>query len=374
MKKLYLFIIIIFSLTVLPVCAQTESLNEKISAFQQAKIVDNLGIVVPTVVEVPFNQENLLNHSFAVVEIESEKFQPYYFYQKNNFVDLNIELKSGQKAGKNLIDEDYKSSVDFLLPEEGQGEADILIKGRSAFISSSLIVNLDRNVSLPTMIEIKADDVVVYAKTKMTSQVVNFPETKARNWEVKMWYAQPLRITELDLRQKNEVSAETRGLRFLARPGMNYAVYFNSDRRVDIETGEAGNLQIDKDVLLTKTYITSKNSFYREADIDKDKVSDKIDNCVSVANPKQEDVDDNGRGDACDDFDRDGVINSLDNCIDQPNYDQRDTDADKIGDVCDNQENRLTERYPWLPWMGMAFVVLIIGAMTYSVWRDRKNK
>lgn len=373
MKKLFLILILIFGWQIFSANAQTESLNEKVSAFQAAKIVDGLGINVPTVVEVPFSQESLLNRVFAIVEIETEKFQPYYFLEKDNSIDTTIEIKSGQKMGINLLDKNYKTSVDFLLPEEEQGEADILIKAKKAIVSSSLVLNLDKNVALPTFIELRADDVVVFSREKMTSTVLNFPETSAKNWEIKMWYAQPLRITELNLRQENNGANVSRGLRFLARPGMNYAVYFNPDRSVDISTGEAGNLRGDKDVLLTKNYITSKNSFYREADIDADKVPDKLDNCVSVANPKQEDVDGNGRGDACDDFDRDGVINSKDNCPDQPNIDQRDTDADGIGDACDNQENRVTERYPWLPWAGMLFVVIIIGGMTYSVWREKRK-
>jgi hypothetical protein len=64
----------------------------------------------------------------------------------------------------------------------------------------------------------------------------------------------------------------------------------------------------------------------------------------------------------CDDFDRDGVMNSADNCPEDTNRNQSDVDADGIGDVCDPEESRITERYAWLPWVGigLAGIVLVV--------------
>lgn len=99
-----------------------------------------------------------------------------------------------------------------------------------------------------------------------------------------------------------------------------------------------------------------------DPDIDDDGVLNAGDNCPMDANPGQEDMDDDGAGDACDevdnrlcanggdicpvetdlcvnggceaDADMDGVGNS-DNCPDMANADQADMDSDGIGDVCD---------------------------------------
>lgn len=73
-----------------------------------------------------------------------------------------------------------------------------------------------------------------------------------------------------------------------------------------------------------------------DPDDDGDAVIDAEDNCPRVANPEQEDLDANGLGDACEgDADGDGVGDHLDNCRDAMNPDQADLDGDERGDACD---------------------------------------
>jgi hypothetical protein len=76
------------------------------------------------------------------------------------------------------------------------------------------------------------------------------------------------------------------------------------------------------------------------ADMDSDGVPDEGDNCLIVANAQQEDMDDDGSGDACDqDIDGDGLPNEGDNCPMLLNADGVDTDGDGVGDLCDSDDD-----------------------------------
>jgi hypothetical protein len=88
-------------------------------------------------------------------------------------------------------------------------------------------------------------------------------------------------------------------------------------------------------------------TIFPNPDNDGDGILNDDDNCPDDANPQQEDMDEDGRGDICDDDrDGDGFINNDDNCPDIANPDQEDTDSDGVGDACDqvNQTsfNRVT--------------------------------
>ena len=70
-------------------------------------------------------------------------------------------------------------------------------------------------------------------------------------------------------------------------------------------------------------------------DYDGDGIDSCHDNCPNVYNPKQENADGLGEGDACEDADHDGLVWSKDNCPFEYNPNQKDLDGDGVGDVCD---------------------------------------
>ncbi len=71
-------------------------------------------------------------------------------------------------------------------------------------------------------------------------------------------------------------------------------------------------------------------------DTDGDGIKDKSDNCPSISNVGQSNIDGDTFGDECDsDIDGDGRVNSNDNCPEDSNSDQDDRDDDGDGDACD---------------------------------------
>ncbi|XOF34295.1 MAG: FG-GAP-like repeat-containing protein [Candidatus Electrothrix sp. YB6] len=73
-----------------------------------------------------------------------------------------------------------------------------------------------------------------------------------------------------------------------------------------------------------------------ENDADGDGICESDDNCPTLANTNQSNVDGDEYGDACEpDNDDDGVIDDNDNCPLDVNADQADYDGDGVGDVCD---------------------------------------
>lgn len=75
-------------------------------------------------------------------------------------------------------------------------------------------------------------------------------------------------------------------------------------------------------------------------DIDRDGISDSRDNCPTIANTNQSNVDGDTLGDACDDdIDGDGFLNAGDNCSLVENSDQANLDNDTMGDACDDDKD-----------------------------------
>ncbi|MFA6520347.1 MAG: thrombospondin type 3 repeat-containing protein [Candidatus Paceibacterota bacterium] len=346
------------------------------SAFQYYRNIIP-AVSIPTVVEIPFDEDSFQPPVFAVYNITDAQFEPNYFSIKEVLTPTKIEAVGGVGNSNNINDGDYSTYLEF--PVQGEiNKAVIIFNFDKPVEASSLYFTLDNYVALPQTISISAvvddRDYIVQREARPQSGYVVFPKTKSDVWKISFNYAQPLRITELKINDLSQVKKLT-GLRFLAQPGKSYKVYFFADRYASYPVKESGDLYSDKGVVRLGASNDILNPEYKPADNDEDSIPDLVDNCVSVANTDQKDSDKDFLGDACEDYDRDGVVNVKDNCPDMPNLSQLDTDADKIGDVCDGLDNRVTERMPWLPWVGIGVAVgVIFGLFVVAFKHKSENK
>ena len=367
LKTLFLsFLVFGVTLTANAQSLSQGSISSIISAYRFYKDIGNISISVPTVVEVPFAGEFIERFDFAVLDTTTNSFEPHFFKQETLINEIPVSLSTNPNTGNagRMNDNDPRTYADFPLPENAQGRVEITLSSTDPITSSILTALLDNNVALPSSVEIRAlvdgQNRIVVANRRMDQQTIRFPQTTSNRWTVTYTFGQPLRISELRLNQDNALKSSVRAIRFLAQPTHSYRIYFDPDRLATTPVGEAGNLVSAKDVLVVSAAASQNNPNYVIADVDEDGIPDIRDNCVSVSNADQQDVNNNGRGDVCDDFDQDGIVNSKDNCLNNPNRDQKDTDSDGIGDVCDQEESRITERYTWIPWVGIGFAALVL--------------
>lgn len=357
--------VVVCSFLVLAPLTYARESPPELMAYQSYQEVKALSVVVPTVVEFPLDTSFRVRPNVAVFNVTRGIFEPSLQIDTETTKPIQLTLStSDEQLPLRVYDGDFDTFEDYLLPEDNQGVVQFSITATSTVMTAALSLALDSNVALPTYVEVKAvvrgEERVVLAKSPMTSTIVRFPSTTAREFTVSLYYNQPLRIAELSLLQTNVDQMIKRVVRFLGQPNEQYRIYSNPDRPVAVPSGEAGNLSLNTGVRKLPTSAVINNPSYVIADGDEDGVPDVMDNCVSLANGDQVDVDANGRGDSCDDFDRDGINNSDDNCQDAPNRDQSDVDGDGVGDVCDGEESRFTEQNPWLPWVGIGFAALVL--------------
>lgn len=340
-----------------------------LSPFRQFYEIEMSDFAVPTVVAVDL--EDVQSYGVVVLEKESRSAQPWTNIREYASLGTNYEVvDSSSLIGEEdaLVDGDFETSAEFDLDAD-EGHAFAIIEGEEAITSNSVQIFLDNFVALPhevsVMVMENGEWRTILAKSKQYSTTYSFPEVTAKKWRIDFWHSQPLRLRELILLDKDdEIAAVSERIVWLARPGEEYLIYINAEAKFHIAVSERPDLlKDDEEIVLLQTGEKKENPGFIEPDVDEDGVADLRDNCVNIANRDQSDLDDNGLGDACEDHDRDGVINSKDNCPDHPNSRQLDTDEDGLGDVCDGEESRLTERLPWLPWVAMGIVVLLIAGI-----------
>lgn len=371
------FIKILFAFVPFTVFAACVYASTDLTVFETVYKPTVPELIKPTVVSILLPGES--SYGIAIMESENESPQPWLSIEQfENKLSLSATAASALLGNmKALTDNDYDSTAEFNLDQD-KGTAFVELEGEKEFTSSALKLSLDSNVALPHTIALSAEIngkwKTVIAEKELDSASLNFPETTAKKWRIDFDHLQPLRLREITLIDQAKESLKGVEIRWLARPGKAYSVYADASVYPSIKTAEKGKLEgKDLEVIALELGDGASNPIFREPDSDGDGVPNTKDNCVSVSNADQKDIDKNGLGDACEDFDGDSVVNSKDNCPENPNLNQKDADGDGIGDACDKEESRLTERNPWLPWAAMGITALIVFVIVGKSIRSKKN-
>jgi hypothetical protein len=369
------------ALTLTLVCSPTLAVAEtdKLSPYvSMAPIAIEDNLVVPTVVEVSVNSYPL-NESFMVWSQSLGTDVPHYYssVSKEKLERVTVSDEEGVLVA--LTDENTSTFSNFALTGGEVTVTRLLISAESNVLVSGINLGLASNVIAPKSIKVTAlsdssEQVLYTGPVNFSGRSVNFPSTFTKNLSVEITHDQPLRLTEVSLVQEQRPVEIIRSIRFLAQPSESYVLYSGPDVRSSASGRPQSNLSSVTNP--TKAFLATvqANPHYKESDRDEDGVVDRVDNCPNHPNPDQLDIDNNGKGDVCDDWDLDGVINSVDNCPNEPNRDQRDADGDGVGDVCDDEESRFTEKYPWISWLGLIFAGLTIGLMFWLVHKTPRQE
>ena len=359
MKFIKIISFLTFCSITLNALAFNEFKTQTTESYQQTHDIELPEIKVPTLIE--FNYD-IQKHSILILD---ENQQPVGFKEQTLYEENNFKLTSSPKIQKldSLVDGNFKTSTKFKVQKDTQ-ITNLNFKSQEKHKYQS--VNMDYNylsktadyITISSIINGKQEAVV--ARTKVTADTIQFPLVLTNNFQITLEHSQPLEVNEIVFKRSTKAQAFSNQYTFLAVPGSNYTIFTDADRNPNYLIPEVGSYPADATILTSTLTNTQPNSLYQPKDTDQDGVLDNVDNCRNVANADQADINENSIGDACEDFDGDGVLNSQDNCPNQANSNQADQDNDKIGDVCDNQENRITERLPWIQWAALGLTAAII--------------
>ncbi|MDD2766904.1 MAG: thrombospondin type 3 repeat-containing protein [Candidatus Moranbacteria bacterium] len=381
MKYIFRFLFLMIALVIgsVSVSAKNTVTPEATLSFFQSVIPITVSPSIPTVFEMPITDPAFRDRDFALYEETTQTFQPAFYREKRTPLQFSLQSDSAIGAGSlSALTDGLDTFVEFPVSLSTE-ENSVTIDFRSEQLStlSGIVLIREPYGALPKTVEISRVDAdgtpqIVLARTNVSDQTIRFLKTTSDHFRISLGYNQPLRLQEISFFNEEMLNLEERSIRFLARPGEKYALYFRADRPFFLSFREEPNLISDKDIQKVAQGTVIVNTLYLPADMDGDSVIDERDNCINDANTDQRDENTNGRGDVCDDYDRDSVINSEDNCPSHPNLNQRDTDNDGKGDVCDGEESRVTERYAWLPWLVMGIGVLVVGGLFVATIRGKK--
>ncbi len=381
MTNLNKFLLSVFLFyTFFPFVVNGQTSDEVLDKFQMLVDIPKIENKIPELYEfiLPLTVEERFPDDFFLFNETSGFQEDVQISINENLENPGIKITDNRPCCQyeNLIDGNLNTYQEYKIGENNN-EATIILETKAPITSESTFLNMPRNSRLPDTVkisyeEIPGKNVVLVAETKLNSMEIKYPKTTSKKWFYEFKYSQPLRISEFQINFDPKILFRNYKIKFLVQPNSEYTLYYrpfteipelNSTVKIYPNTNVKKYPDFLQPVIIGKLISEIQ-------DEDGDSVVDSIDNCLEYPNREQEDANFNGIGDVCEDLDFDNVVGYIDNCPSIRNPDQRDTDADKLGDACDKEESRFTEKYPFIPWVGMGislFVVLTLFFLSSKI-------
>ncbi len=305
------------------------------------------------------------------LEIADAKNQPQRYILETILTDTLEIAKSSDTV---LTDKNPATYKDLTNENEALSKYSLDITLSKISKIQGLQFNLDIQSASPTYINVFKKDIISNTKTKIfagqlpSSNKVNFPEFELTDLLVEIEYNKPVRILDIDL-YGNNTKVSGRKVTFLALPSTQYKLFLDTSPAQYLASSVNSGTVTASDAPTKQAQLEEKiaNPDYKPSDKDSDGIEDANDNCPSIKNSDQKDLNQNQKGDACEDSDGDRVLDYIDNCILEVNSDQKDTDNDKKGDICDKIDDRFLAGQDWIIWVSLVIGFAAVGTGSYFV-------
>jgi len=284
-----------------------------------------------------------------------------YLSQQNWYVN---EIDGYDVANiENMYDSNYNSV--FI----SQSEDLTVLELENPNIEQVSKITIDiKDSSLDSIVLKKGSQVIPFTLVKNTFhyELLLNNEISARDLTLELSYGGILKIKDLKLLTKKEDVSSSFGYFYVDNTCDNEYLFYFGD--LGENTASRGSRSLP---VVFQTHVSTSQNLDYEPDFDSDGIENHIDNCMTVANTDQKDINYNKRGDACEDSDNDGVVNADDNCPEKSNRNQADDDDDLIGNACDAEDDRFFEKNNILVYAFAALVGMIFFGLAFHMMKTK---
>jgi len=348
--------------------------------FLNSTTIEVNGITTPKVVQ--FNTDTDLGSFQVLKEVETDTVISHRVVSLYNQKDKPTPRVTGsselQKGNLNALTDRVRYEATAVVFAANNTQHRLIIETPGTEIYNGLRVVLSDGVFRPKKISVNADygdgEFVNFINNLDYQNQLSFASITPARLEVIFESPHYLSLNEVELLTPSQ--DKSYGLVFFAKEGSTYQLFSNPESgQKRMYASERLPLRTNVDTPQFDLPTMTQNKNYNP-DLDGDGLVDTIDLCPSVSDSTNADVDNDGRGDVCQDPDQDNLMSHKDNCPFVYNRDQSDIDADGIGDVCDDSDERFSENmHEWvLNGVFLLVALLLLGLVAWSVKNQSKKE